>query len=244
MPPCISAPRATAVLAVCLCTGAAPAAAQQLGPAYATRTSLEQELSRLERAGQSSSTAALIRARLQSGDFQPGDRIFLRVEGEPLLSDTFTVEAGPALPLPQIGVVPLSGVLRAEFPERLQTHLARYFRDPVVQIRPLIRVLVEGEVVRPGFYGVAPQQPVTDVIAAAGGLTQRAQPSGMRVDRGGTTIWDGATLQRALSRGDSFDYLNLRAGDRLLVPARGDLARTVGILSALTFVVYTIARIR
>jgi protein involved in polysaccharide export with SLBB domain len=247
MPTRFSALRAAALLALCLLAGPARVTAQLPGPAYATRERLEQELSRLEADGHSSVGAALIRARLQSGDFQAGDRIFLRVEGEPQLTDTFTVGPGPELALPQIGAVPLSGVLRAELQQRLEGYLARYIRDPVVQIRPLIRVLVEGEVMRPGFYGVAPQQPVADVITAAGGFTQRSRPTGMRVERDRTTIWGGASLQQALSRGDSFDYLNLRAGDRLLVPARGDFARTAGIIGALVAIpvaIYSITRHR
>ena len=240
--------RAAGLLAVCLLAGPAPLplAAQQLGPALATRARLQEELSRLERDGSARAEAALIRARLESGDFQAGDRISLRVEGEPQLTDTFTVGAGPELVLPQMGALPLTGVLRSEFQQQLQAHLARYLRDPVVQIRSLIRVLVEGEVVRPGFYGVAPQQPLADVISAAGGFTQRAQPTGIRVERGRTTIWSGQTLQQALGRGDSFDYLNLRAGDRVLVPARGDTERTIriiGVLVTIPLAVFTLTRL-
>lgn len=247
MPTHFSALRAAALLVLCLLARPALVAAQLPGPAYATREHLEQELSRLEAAGQSSVAASLIRARLQSGDFQPGDRIFVRVEGEQQLTDTFTVGPGPELTLPQIGALPLTGVLRAELEPRLQAYLARYLRDPVVQIRPLIRVLVEGEVARPGFYGVAPQQPLADVITAAGGFTQRSRPTGMRVERGRTTIWGGALLQQALSRGDSFDYLNLRAGDRVLVPARGDTERTfriLGMIVTIPLAIYTLTRIR
>src|SRR5881397_1105838 len=134
MPTRFSALRAAALLALCLFTGPAPVAAQLPGPAYATRERLERQLSQLERDGHSSVAAGLIRARLQNGDFQPGDRLVLRVDGEPQLTDTFTVGPGPELALPQIGALPLSGVLRAELLQRLQAYLARYFRDPVVQV--------------------------------------------------------------------------------------------------------------
>jgi len=83
---------------------------------------------------------------------------------------------------------------------------------------------------------------VADVITAAGGFTQRSKPTGIRVQRGATTIWEGPLLQQSLSRGDSFDYLNLRAGDRVLVPARGDSERTIriiGVLVTIPLAVYT-----
>ena len=246
MPTRCAALRATVVLALCLPAAAASVAAQVQGPAYATRESLEQELARLERDGRSPVAVALIRTRLESGDFQTGDRIFLRVDGEPQLTDTFTVGPGPELALPQLGAVPLKGVLRQELQPRLEAHLTRYLRNPVVQIRPLMRVLVEGEVSRPGFYAVAPQQPLADVITAAGGFTQRSRPTEIRVERGSTTIWGGAPLQQALSRGDSFDYLNLRAGDRVFVPARGDPERTlriIGLVVTIPVAIYTITRI-
>lgn len=226
---------------------ALPAAAQQPGTAWATRERLREELGRLERDGRGRAEVALIRARLDSGDFQAGDRILVRVEGEQPLSDTFTVQPGPELVLPQIGVVPLAGVLRSELQGRLETHLVRYLREPVVQVRPLLRVLVEGEVAHPGFYAVAPELPLADVITAAGGLTQRAKATGIRVERGPATIWSGQSLQQVLGRGYSLDQLSLRAGDRVLVPARGDFARTAGIIAALVAVpvaIYTITRIR
>ncbi|HEV8265444.1 MAG TPA: polysaccharide biosynthesis/export family protein [Gemmatimonadales bacterium] len=226
---------------------ALPAAAQQSGPAWATRERLREELARLERDGRSRAEVALIRARLESGDFQAGDRILVRVEGEQPLSDTFTVGPGPELVLPQIGGVPLAGVLRSELKDRLQTHLVRYLRDPVVQVRPLIRILVEGDVGRPGFYAVAPDLPLADVITLAGGLTPRAKATGIRVERGRSTIWGGESLQQGLGRGYSLDQLSLRAGDRVFVPARGDFARTAGIIGALMAVpvaIYTLTRIK
>jgi protein involved in polysaccharide export with SLBB domain len=226
---------------------ARPAAAQQSGTAWATRERLRAELARLERDPRARSEATLIRTRLDSGDFQVGDRILVHVEGEKALTDTFTVSPGPEVLLPPLGAVPLGGVLRSELHGRLQTHLGRYLREPVVQARPLIRILVEGDVTHPGFYAVAPELPLADVITTAGGLTQRAKPAGMRVERGGETIWSGAPLLQAMGRGYSLDQLSLRAGDRVLVPARGDFARTAGIIGALVAIpvaIFTITRMR
>lgn len=224
------------------------AAAQQVtpGPVLTTRQRLRDELARLEREGGSRAAVKLIRSRLESGDFQSGDRIFLSVDDERQLSDTFTVGPGPELDLPQIGAVPLRGVLHSELKGRLETHLAQYLRDPVIQVRPLVRILIEGEVARPGFYAAAPQQPLTDLITAAGGLTQRAKAIGIRVERGRDKIWSGEPLQQALGRGYSLDQLNLRAGDRVLVPERGDTERTVRILGVLVTIpvaVFTLTRI-
>ncbi len=236
--------RLAAGLALCLL--ALPAAAQQPGPALATRERLREELARLERDRGSRAEVALIRTRLDSGDFQAGDRILVRVEGEPQLSDTFTVGPGPELLLPQIGPVPLGGVLRSELRGRLETHLAQYVREPVVQVRSLVRILVDGSVAKPGFYAVPPELPLADLLGVAGGLAPQAKVSEMRVERGDDKLWSGALLQQALGRGSSLDELSLRAGDRVLVPAHGDAERTIRILSIIVTIpvaLYTLTRV-
>src|SRR5438046_1192415 len=146
---------------------------QQAGSALATPEQLQADLARLEQSRDAAREAGLVRLRLENGDFQSGDRLLLHVENEPLLSDTFTVGPTRELQLPQIGVVSLGGLLRSELQRRLVTTLGRYLRNPVVTVRTLVTVLVEGEVARPGFYALAPEQPVSDAITAAGGLTQR-----------------------------------------------------------------------
>jgi polysaccharide export outer membrane protein len=203
---------------------APPTCAQSEGVGIlATRDVLSQELARLEGTGDKGRAgAALIRARLENGDFQAGERIFIQVEGEATLTDTFVVMAGPQLELPQVGTVPLHGVLRAELEGRLKSHLAQYLREPVVHARALIRLLVDGDVVRPGYYGAAPQQPLVDVIGQAGGFTTKANAREMRIERGAQVIWRGEALSDALGDGHSIDQLSLRAGDRLFVPGHRD----------------------
>src|SRR5690348_15797804 len=60
--------------------------------------------------------AAAIRTRLSDRDFQPGERIWMRVDSEPALSETTTVTtAGTvALPSPVNHEIPFRGVLRSE----------------------------------------------------------------------------------------------------------------------------------
>ena len=244
-------PIARFTLLLCLVLPARPAHPQQPqamdpGSALATRDHLQATLARIERGAGTSAEATMIRTRLASGDFRAGDRIVVRVDGEPELTDTFTVGSGPVLPLPRIGDVPLNGVLRAELQERLTAAIARFVRGPVVRSRPLIRVLVEGEVAHPGFYPVPPDLPLADVVTLAGGLTQRAKVRAMRVERGPDLIWGGVTLEHAIGRGATLDQLSLQAGDRVVVPGRGDAERTIrilGILIGIPVAVFTVSRL-
>jgi hypothetical protein len=41
------------------------------------------------------------------------------------------------------------------------------------------------------------------------------------LEREGSPLWKGEALQRALAEGRTLDEMELRAGDRILVPRRG-----------------------
>jgi protein involved in polysaccharide export with SLBB domain len=199
---------------------------------YMSRDQLQGLLDRFEGAASSAaysdylraearSEAALIEIRIAEGDFQVGDRILLRVQGEPTLSDTFTVSGERGLDLPDIGSAPLDGVLRAELEPYISEYLARYVRSPRVQARALIPVTIVGGVVRPGFYTVPSQLQLSDVLMVAGGPTPQAELDGLRIERGGNRIWQGPALQDAIAEGRTLDQLNVRGGDRIQLPQQG-----------------------
>ena len=183
---------------------------------------------------------ALIEIRLQQGDFQVGDRILLRVRGEATLTDTFSVFEERVLELPDVGDIQLAGVLRAELEASLTEYLGRFIRDPDVQALSLIPVTIVGGVARPGFYTVPSQLRVEDVLMVAGGPTPLANLDRLRIERGGTRIWQGAVLQKAIVDGRTLDQLSIRGGDRIHLPARGgnlgawqSSVRTFGLLLAI-----------
>src|SRR3989442_7963585 len=111
------------------------------GRLQVTREALQDLLNRLDQAAnskayskafreRSKTEAALVRARLQEGDFQVGDRIRLMVEDEAQLTDTFTVAEGRVLFLPGIGTIALRGVLRSELESHLRQEIGRYVKNP------------------------------------------------------------------------------------------------------------------
>jgi protein involved in polysaccharide export with SLBB domain len=161
-------------------------------------------------------------AQNRSAAFQAGDRVLLRVQGDSALSDTFTVVAGPALRLPDIGEISLASVRRSDLESYLTRELSRFIKDPVVQARALIRVSVVGEVTRPGFYAVPIDLVLPDALMLAGGATQTARVERMRILRGTVSLWDGDKLQAAIARGATLDELGIQAGDRLQVPGQRD----------------------
>ncbi len=162
--------------------------------------------------------AMLIRRRIESGDFQIGDQISLVVENEPSLTSTFVVQAGPSLTLPAIGSISLAGVLRSELQDHLRTELGRYLRNPVVQARASIRLLITGNVVRAGYHVVSTNTVFADILSDAGGATALADLERIRVERGNQVIWDHNTLRQATIEGRTLDQLSIQAGDHIVVP--------------------------
>ena len=169
----------------------------------------------------------------KGSDFQPNDQILLEVEGDTQFTHTFTVAPGPALVLPVIGAIPLAGVHRGDVEAYLTQQLKRYIKDPVVHAKALVRLAVLGEVARPGFYPVPAEGLVSDLLMAAGGPTQNAKVGSMRIEREGRSVWSGDGLQDAIARGATVDGMGLHAGDRIIVPRRGDAESTVRMIGIL-----------
>jgi protein involved in polysaccharide export with SLBB domain len=222
-----------ALAAVLPQSSAAQIAADTNAPqAYMTRLDLQAEVDRLmlfaaspaysemtrERARQE---AALIQARLTFGDFRVGDRILLTVDNQPALSDTFLVDQGPVLTLANIGDVPLRGVLRSELRTHVTQYLRTFLREPIVRARGLVRISIMGAVGNPGFYTLPGELIMTDAIMAAGGPAPNAKIDEVRVERGDLRVWEGDRLRQAMIEGRTLDQLDLRAGDRILIPEVG-----------------------
>ena len=181
------------------------------------------------------------------GDVQVGDRILLQVEGDDSLTDTFTVEAGPALKLRAIGAISLAGVRRADLEAFLARELAKYLRNPVVHAHVLVRVSILGEVEHPGFYAVPADLVLGDALMRAGGSTRDANVNKLRIerDRAGV-IWEGGRLRRAIADGKTLDQMGLKPGDQVVVPRRGDPEakfRVLAILATIPVAVYGLTQL-
>jgi polysaccharide export outer membrane protein len=182
------------------------------------------------------------------GAFQVGDRVSIRVEGDTVLTNTYTVGPGPTLVLPEIGVIPLRGVRRTDVETYLKQQLGRYLKDPVVHAKVLLRVSVIGEVQHPGFYSVPVDAALEDALMQAGGPTRDAKVAAMRVERAGTTVLEGDSLQIALAHGLTADQVGLRDGDRFVLPRLvvrdpDSTWRILGILVTIPVAIYGITRI-
>ena len=165
--------------------------------------------------------AAAIRMRLANGDFLPGDRILLLVEGDTALSDTFTVRGDRILPLPNIPDLSLQGVLDSELEPHLTKELLRYIKNVSLTATPLVRISLLG-FPQGNFFTVPVDQSITDVIAGAGGWGSPTlvAPEKTVVRRAGRVIMDAKATAEAIRLGKTVGDMALRDGDELYLPDR------------------------
>lgn len=236
-----------------------PPAASSVG-LVATRQGLSARAEQLELAAISNSQttasrsdaareAADIRRRLAEGDFRVGDRIVLAVEGEKALTDTFIVRPGIMLALPDVGDIPLGGVLRSELQDYLTQRLGQNLREPVVHATAYIRLSVVGGVAKPGYYDVPAQALLSDVMMVAGGPVATAKIQDMKIERGGHAILEKKALQHAIAAGMTVDDAGLIAGDQYNVPSAStkttrDTIGFIALLLTIPLTVYSLTQIK
>ena len=215
----------------------------------ASREELQGALARLENDRRADrDVVSRLRQRLEAGDFRPGDRIWLTVQNDTALSDTFAVWPDRALhlPSPTVGTLSLEGTLRSELQQKMQTYVARFLRNPVVRARPLVRVSIQGEVRNAGFYAVPADAELSEVFMAAGGTTPNARTDRVKLEREGRTYLEGRDLQMAMAGGSTLDEAGVREGDQFVMPKKGagvgDGLRMTWLLVSLTGGVIALSR--
>jgi hypothetical protein len=189
--------------------------------------------------------AAALRMRLENGDFLPGDRIMLLVEGDSALSDTFTVRGDRMLPLPNIPPISLHGVLDSELEPFLTKELLRYIKQVALQATPLVRISLIG-FPQSNFYTVPVDQAITDVIAAAGGWGSASTVAYEKavVRRNGEVFMDAKATAQAVRQAKTVGDMALRDGDELYVPDKASSSfgwqQALAAVSAVTGVLWII----
>lgn len=160
----------------------------------------------------------LVQARLAEGDFQVGDQVDLLVVGEGGLTGRFTVLQGRILSLPLLTPISVQGVLRSEVRYHLTAEIGKYVKNPQVTVQgSYIRLAIFGSVGKGGYYTVAADALLSEVIMQAGGPNGNVEMEKSTVRRQGRDVIAGTEVQRAIEMGQSLDQLNLHGGDELII---------------------------
>ncbi len=201
------------------------------GAQRAARSELVARVAELERStasGQPSGVArtravaelAAIRNRLQDGDFRVGDRFILTLRQEAVVSDTVSVRDSLNVTIAGLPDVSLTGVLRSELDERMNSHVARFLRNATVRTSLLTRIAIQGAIRTPGFYYVDPDRPVSDLVMVSGGPAELANLNEVEISRGTAKVLTTKDSKRAIKEGRTLEQLDVQSGDEVRIPAK------------------------
>jgi len=163
---------------------------------------------------------ALLRTRLEGGDFLVGDQLIVTVSRDEVSVDTATVRDGKMVAFATLPDVSLAGLLRSEVQPRLQAHVDRYRKDFTVRVNMLTRLQVAGQVAQPGFYSISPDRPVSELIMLAGGPTPLSKLDQVSIRRDRRLIVKPSQWRDAIKNGTTIAQLGLQPGDQVEVAGR------------------------
>ncbi len=115
-----------------------------------------------------------------------GDRLQVRVFGEPTLTGLYAVDGAGAISMPLLRSVRVAGLTTKRVEQRIASRLRKKFlRNPnvSVEIRTYRPFYILGEVNRSGQYPYVDGMSVQTAVAIAGGFTPRARRSRVKVTR-------------------------------------------------------------
>lgn len=171
-----------------------------------------------------------------------GDAVRITVWRKPELSGEFQIGADGNIADPFYMEIRAAGLPFATVADQVRTHLLRYENEPRVLVEPLIRVSVGGEVRQPNIHTVGPATTVAQAVMLAGGATERARLSKVRLVRDGSVSnVNLSDPQNALAR------TPIRSGDQITVTRSTNIVRDYvapisSILGAVVSVAYVVTR--
>ena len=150
---------------------------------------------------------------------EPGDDVYVAVWREKDLSGAFKVDEAGRLTLPLLGVVRATAAPWSDLRDSLLGRYQHELKNPVVSLTPTRRVLVLGEVTKPGQYMAVPTISLAGLVALAGGATPNGDLHRVRVVRDGKTIANSASVDGLLMQAE------VHSNDQVFVDRRAWIER-------------------
>lgn len=152
-----------------------------------------------------------------------GDLLQIEVYDEPDLTKEVRVLTDGFISFPLLGSIRAEGLTVKELELRITRLLAeKYLVNPQVTVfvTEFSNVFVFGEVKSPGSFPIFGKMTVFEAITLAGGFTEVANPSKVKVIRHerGREINFEVDINRLTKKGDTSQDVELKANDRVIVP--------------------------
>jgi len=175
------------------------------------------------------------------GGLRPGDLLKVAVYKSPELSGEFLIDSRGSVQIPGLGVIQVAGMDPVQAREQIVAAIKRNLGivQPEIAVQAQVRVTVLGAVRNPALYPVEPGTNLVQLLAAAGGPTERADLRKTRVVRDGREFV--VDLQSGLA-GSGAGRVILYSNDIVNVPSKTGFTREnaqflVSLLSAAISVV-------
>jgi protein involved in polysaccharide export with SLBB domain len=153
---------------------------------------------------------------------QPGDILSIRVTGEPDLTRSFSVDDQGNTDLPTVGSIHFAGMTVPDAQAELTTQLKKYIKlfeaSIVVAQQTGPKVVVFGEVSKPGTYRLPAGARLLDALSEAGQATQAGDSSKISLSRRNSIEVRTFDLMALLR--DSQENPALENGDLVTVPRK------------------------
>lgn len=152
-----------------------------------------------------------------------GDLLQIEVYDEKDLTKEVRVLTDGFISFPLLGSVQASGRTVGELEKEITQKLAaKYLVNPQVTVfvKEFSSVYVFGEVHKPGSFPIFGKMTVFEAITLAGGFTEVANPSKVKVIRqkDGKEVTFEVDVDRLIKKGDTSGDMELEANDRVVVP--------------------------
>lgn len=152
-----------------------------------------------------------------------GDLLLIEVYDEEDLTKEVRVLTDGYISFPLLGSIRAAGLTVGQLEQKITEKLgSKYLVNPQVTIfvKEFSSVFVFGEVVNPGSFPIYGKMTVFEAITLAGGFTDVANPSKVKVIRqeGDREVTYEVDITRLTKKGDTSADIELQANDRVIVP--------------------------
>ena len=135
------------------------------------------------------------------------------------LGGDYVIDTDGNIIMPFVGLIRVAGRTPISVESLIKTKYGNLVTgEPYIYVRPLIRVTVVGNVIRPGSYRIDPKSSLWGLFDLAGGTNSAADLRKIYAMRGGKKIIKN--LLTAFEKAYSLNDVGIQSGDQIIVPPK------------------------